>query len=54
MEPCSGGTRITQDLEYRVKFGPLGWLLDRVAMERRLRTTLDGVLASLVRHAEGA
>jgi hypothetical protein len=53
MEPSNGGTRITQDLEYRVKFGPLGWLLDRLAMERKLRTTLDGILASLVRHAEG-
>lgn len=48
------GTRITQDLEYRVKFGPLGWLLDRLVMERKLRTTLDGVFASLVQHAEGA
>jgi hypothetical protein len=54
VEPHHGGTRITQELEYRVKFGPLGWLLDRVAMERKLRTSLDGIFASLVKHAEGA
>ena len=54
LEPHDGGTRITQALEYRVKFGPIGWLLDRLAMERKLRATLDGVFASLVKHAEGA
>ena len=52
VEPLEGRTRITQELEYRVKFGPLGWLLDRVAMERRLRSNLDGIFASLVKHAE--
>jgi hypothetical protein len=45
-------TRITQSLEYRVKFGPLGWLLDRVVMKRKLAKTLDEVFASLVRHVE--
>jgi hypothetical protein len=53
IEPDGGGTRITQSLEYAVKFGPLGWLLDRLMMERKLTTTLDGVFVSLVRHAEG-
>jgi hypothetical protein len=52
VQPHGEGTRITQELEYRVKFGPIGWLLDRLAMERKLRTTLDEVLASLVKHAE--
>jgi hypothetical protein len=54
VEPKGGGTRITQELEYRVKFGPVGWLLDRLAMERKLRATLDGIFESLVRVAEGA
>lgn len=53
VEPNGGGTRITQQLEYSLKFGPIGWLLDRLAMERKLRATLDGILASLVKHAEG-
>ena len=53
VEANDDGSRITQELEYRVKFGPFGWLLDRLAMERKLRTSLDGILASLVKHAEG-
>lgn len=53
IEPRGEGTAITQDLEYRVKLGPLGWLLDRLMMERTLRTTLDSVFAGLVKHAEG-
>ena len=53
VQPNDDGSRITQELEYRVKFGPIGWLLDRLAMERKLRTSLDDVFASLVKHAEG-
>jgi hypothetical protein len=51
VEAAGGGTRISQELEYKVKFGPLGWLLDRLALERKLRTTLDEIFASLVRRA---
>ncbi len=53
VEADGPGARITQDLEYRVKFGPLGWLLDRLVMRRKLTRTLDEVFAGLVRHAEG-
>jgi hypothetical protein len=35
-----------------VKLGPLGWLLDRLVMKRKLTVSLDAVLASLARHAE--
>ncbi|MFZ5896249.1 MAG: SRPBCC family protein [Myxococcota bacterium] len=48
------GTRITQTLEYEVKFGWFGAVLDRLMMKRKLTSTLDGVFASLARHAEGA
>jgi hypothetical protein len=54
VEPKGEGTRITQELEYRVKFGPMGWLLDRLAMERKLRSSLDEIFASLAKHAESA
>lgn len=54
IEPHEGDTRITQSLEYQVKFGPFGWLLDRIVMKRKLTATLDAVFASLARHAEGA
>jgi hypothetical protein len=53
VEPTAAGTRISQDLEYRVKFGPVGWILDRLAMERKLRTALDATFAALVRRAAG-
>jgi hypothetical protein len=52
LEPSGAGTRITQALEYEVKFGPLGWLLDRLVMKRKLTAALDGVFSSLVKHAE--
>jgi hypothetical protein len=52
LEPHERGTRITQSLEYRVKYGPIGWLLDRLVMKRKLTKTLDAVFASLVRHVE--
>ena len=48
------GARITQDLEYQVKFGPLGWLLDHLVMRRKLRSTLDEVFANLVQAAEAS
>jgi hypothetical protein len=53
IEASAGGTRITQALEYEVKFGLLGRLLDALLLRRKLRTTIDGVFASLARHAEG-
>jgi len=53
IEPVGSSTRITQSLEYKVKFGPVGWLLDNLVMKRKLTSTLDEVLASLVKHAEG-
>lgn len=53
VEPHPRGTRVTQALEYQVKFGPLGWLLDRLVMKRKLTSSLDAVFASLIRHAEG-
>ena len=52
LEEEGGTTRITQDLEYQVKFGPLGWLLDRLVMKKKLTANLDLVFAELVKHAE--
>ncbi len=53
IEPAGAATRITQSLNYKVKFGPLGWLLDNLVMKRKLTSTLDEVLTSLMEHAEG-
>ena len=52
VEPSGTATRITQDFEYKVKFGPVGWLLDHLFMKRKLTSFLDEVFASLVKHAE--
>src|SRR5215470_12873507 len=52
IEGVGGATRITQDLEYSVKFGPLGWLLDSLVMRKKLSSNLDVVFAELVKHAE--
>jgi len=54
VEPSSTGSVIKQRLDYSVKFGPLGWLLDKLVMKRKLTTTLDSVFESLVEHAEKA
>jgi hypothetical protein len=54
IEPKGGGSLITQELEYALKFGPVGWLLDQLVMKRRLTATLDDVLSRLARLAEAA
>ena len=54
LEADDRGTRITQSLEYQVKFGPVGWLLDHLVMRRQLTKALDAVFASLIRHAEAS
>jgi hypothetical protein len=54
VESQGAATRITQKLEYQVKFGPLGWLLDKLVMKRKLTIALDGVFAKLVKVAEEA
>lgn len=53
VEPADGGARLTQVLEYKVKFGLLGLVLDRLVMRRKLRGALDQVLGGLIRLAEG-
>lgn len=52
IEPVGSGSRISQTLEYAVKFGPLGWLLDALVMRRKLSRTLDDVFVRLARRAE--
>ncbi|HVV50137.1 MAG TPA: SRPBCC family protein [Polyangia bacterium] len=52
IEPKGAGSLISQNLEYELKFGPLGWLLDKLVMKRKLTATLDDVFARLARHAE--
>jgi carbon monoxide dehydrogenase subunit G len=43
LAPQGGGTLVTQRMEYQVKFGPLGKLLDALVMRRKL----DGTIADI-------
>ena len=52
IEVVEGSTRIAQHLEYRVKFGALGWIADRLLMSRRLASTQNAVLSILAEQAE--
>jgi hypothetical protein len=52
IEPSGSGSRISQTLEYAMKFGPLGWLLDALVMRRKLSGAMDDVFVRLARRAE--
>jgi hypothetical protein len=54
IEPKGGGSLITQELEYALKFGPIGWLFDQLVMKRKLTATIDQVFSRLARRAEEA
>lgn len=51
VEPKGERSVITQKLDYALKFGPLGWLLDVLVMKRKLTATLDDVFARLANRA---
>src|SRR5258705_6147626 len=46
------GTRVDQHMEYRLKFGPLGSLLDVLIVRRRWRAGIDSFLLGLKQLAE--
>ena len=46
------GTRISQKMEYQVKFGLLGRLLDQLVMRKKLDKTLSEVFTSLKHYIE--
>ena len=54
VEPRGSGSRLTQRLEYQVKFGPIGWLLDKTMMQRKLTQNIEAALRGLIRTAEAA
>jgi ligand-binding SRPBCC domain-containing protein len=47
------GTLVAQDLEYEMKFGLLGRLMDALMMRRKLRQGVGEVFAGLKRYVEG-
>lgn len=46
-------TRVSQEMSYRLKLGPLGALLDALVMRRKLDAAIRDVFANLERHVEG-
>jgi hypothetical protein len=53
IDPAGNGARVTQKLEYKVKFGPLGMLLDAVVMRRNIERAVGAALEGMIRRAEG-
>jgi uncharacterized protein YndB with AHSA1/START domain len=50
--PDAAGTLLSQRLDYQVKFGPLGALLDKLVMRRQLDRALTQVFAQLKQFVE--
>lgn len=51
--PHQGGARLDQVLDYRMKFGLLGWLLNALVMQRAIQKSVGEALQGVVRVAEG-
>ena len=48
VEPrTNGGSKVVWDMDYRVKFGPLGWLLGQTVMKMMMGKIIDGNLKGL-------
>jgi carbon monoxide dehydrogenase subunit G len=52
LAPDGAGTRVSQQMEYQVKFGLLGALLDKLVMRRKLDQTLAEVFVGLKQFIE--
>jgi ligand-binding SRPBCC domain-containing protein len=52
LEKDGNATRISQDLSYKVKFGPLGALMDLLVMRRMLNKGVGGAFEALKRYVE--
>jgi uncharacterized membrane protein len=54
LEPHGASTHVAQEMSYRVKFGPLGALMNVLVMRRKLDHGVRDVFAQLKRHVESA
>lgn len=50
--PLEGGAQLNQVLEYRMKFGPLGWLLSALVMRHAIERNVGEALKGVIRVAE--
>lgn len=51
-ERTADTTDVTFSIDYRVQYGPVGWLIDVVMMRRMFRNVFDAALAGLSYHLE--
>ena len=51
-EPCEGGTRMIDEWEHASPLGFLGWLVDRLILDRHMRRLLRGRNRALKARAE--
>jgi Polyketide cyclase / dehydrase and lipid transport len=49
--PQGGGSVLSQDLQYGMKFGPFGWLLNVLVMKRNITKNVDAALSGLIQIA---
>lgn len=54
IEPHGNASRVRQRLEYRVKFGLLGRVLDGLVMRRKITEGVEAALRGMIRKAEEA
>lgn len=54
LESAGEATRVTVSPDYRVKFGPLGAVLDRLFVRRTYEKGMGALLGGLKRHVESA
>lgn len=52
VEPDGTGTLVTQSLDYEVKFGLIGALLDKLAMKNKMNTNMNVVFDSMKAYIE--
>jgi Polyketide cyclase / dehydrase and lipid transport len=52
IEPAGSGSRLVQRLEYKMKYGPAGWLLNALVMRRAVDRNVGRALQELIALAE--
>ena len=52
LKPEAGGTRVFASLDYSLKYGPVGAVMDKVMVQRFLDKGFQGLLSGLKHHAE--
>lgn len=49
LDPVGSKTRVTWGLDYRMKFGPLGWLMGQTMLKMMMDKVIDGNLQGLAK-----